>query len=170
MWIRYIYQGFQDICIRGFPAGSDGKESACNARDLGSIPGLGRSPGEGKGYSLQYSGLENSMDRGAWRAIVHWVTKSWTELSDQHFHTHTRTHYVYIYPLPLGPPPHLLLQVITEHPVLYRSFPLTIYFTHGSLQHHRLGGHEFEQPLGDGEGQGYLMCCSLWGCRESSTT
>ena len=48
----------------GFPGGSDGKESACNARDLGSVPGLRRSPGEGNGYSLQYSCLENSMDRG----------------------------------------------------------------------------------------------------------
>ena len=62
----------------GFPSGSDGKESACNMGDLGSIPGLGRSPGEGNGYLLQYSGLENSMDRGAWQAIVHGVTKSWT--------------------------------------------------------------------------------------------
>ena len=57
----------------GFPCGSAGKESACNAGDLGSIPGLGRSLGEGKGYLLQYSGLENSMD-----CIVHGVTKSRT--------------------------------------------------------------------------------------------
>ena len=49
------------VCL-GFPCGSAGKESACNAGDLGLIPGLGRSPGEGKGYPLQYSGLENSMD------------------------------------------------------------------------------------------------------------
>ena len=62
----------------GFPSGSDGKESACRAGDPGSIPGLGRSPGEGDGYPLQYSGLENSMDRGAWWAIVHGVAKSWT--------------------------------------------------------------------------------------------
>ena len=55
------------------------KESACNAGDLGLIPGLGRSPGEGKGYPLQYSGLENSMD-----CIVHGVAKSWTWLSDFH--------------------------------------------------------------------------------------
>ena len=48
--------------LPGFPGGSDGKDSACNAGDLGLIPGLGRSPGEGKGYPLQYSGLENSMD------------------------------------------------------------------------------------------------------------
>ena len=57
----------------GFPGGSDGKESACNAGDLGSIPGLGRSPGEGNGNPLQYSDLENSMDRGAWQAVVHGV-------------------------------------------------------------------------------------------------
>ena len=55
----------------GFPGGSDGKESACNAEDLGLIPGLGRSPGEGNGNPLQYSCLENSMDRGAWQATVH---------------------------------------------------------------------------------------------------
>ena len=59
----------------GFPGGSAGKESTCNAGDLSSIPGLGRSPGEGKGY--QYSGLENSVD-----CIVHGVAKSWTGLSD----------------------------------------------------------------------------------------
>ena len=62
----------------GFPGGSDGKESVCNAGDLSSIPGLGRSPGEGNGYSLQYSCLDNPMDRGAWWATVHGVTKSWT--------------------------------------------------------------------------------------------
>ena len=50
----------------GFPGGSDGKEAACNAGDLGSIPGLGRPPGEGKGYPLQYSGLENPMDCSPW--------------------------------------------------------------------------------------------------------
>ena len=60
---------------------SASKESACNERGLGSIPGLGRSPGEGKGYPLQYSGLENSMD---W--IAHGVTESWTQLRDFHLH------------------------------------------------------------------------------------
>ena len=67
---------------KGFPCGSDGKESAGNAGDLGSIPGSGRSPGERNGYPLQYSCLENSMDRGAWWATVHGVTKSRTQLSD----------------------------------------------------------------------------------------
>jgi len=62
----------------GFPGGSDNKESACNAGDLGSIPGLGRSPGEGNGYPLQYSYLENSMNRGAWQATVHGVTRNQT--------------------------------------------------------------------------------------------
>ena len=57
------------------PGGSDGKESACNAGDPGLIPGLGRSPGEGRDNPLQYSCLENPMDRGAWRATVHRVTK-----------------------------------------------------------------------------------------------
>ena len=66
----------------GFPGGSDGKESACNAGDMGSIPGSGRSPGEGNGNPLQYSCLENAMDRGAWKSTVHGVTKSRTQLSD----------------------------------------------------------------------------------------
>ena len=65
-----------------FPGGSDGKASVCNVGDLGSIPGLGRFLGEGKGCILQYSCLENFMDRGSWRVIVHWATKSWTQLSD----------------------------------------------------------------------------------------
>ena len=66
----------------GFPGGSEVKASACNAGDLGLIPGLGRSPGEGNGNPLQYSCLENPMDRGAWWATVYGVTKSQTRLSD----------------------------------------------------------------------------------------
>jgi len=69
----------------GFPGGLDGKEPACNAGDLGSILGLGRSPGAGNGNPLQYSGLENSMDRRARQAIVHGVAKSQTRLSNLHF-------------------------------------------------------------------------------------
>ena len=65
-----------------FPGGSDGKESACNAGDQGSIPGLGLSPGEGNGYTLQYFCLENSMNREAWQAIVYGITKSQTRLSN----------------------------------------------------------------------------------------
>ena len=70
------------LILLGFPCGSAGKESACNVGDLDLIPGLGRSPEEGKGYPLQYSGLENSMD-----CIVHGVVKSQTILSDFHLHT-----------------------------------------------------------------------------------
>ena len=66
----------------GFPGGSDGKESACNVGDPALILGLGRSPGEGNGNPLQYSCLENPIDRGAWRATVHGVAKSRTRLSD----------------------------------------------------------------------------------------
>ena len=66
----------------GFPGGSDGKESNCSVEDLGSIPGLGRSPGRGHGNPLQHSYLENSMDRRDWQATVHGITKSWTRLSD----------------------------------------------------------------------------------------
>ena len=62
----------------GFPGGSDGKESACSAGDLLSIPRLRRSPGEGNGYRLQYSCLEKSMDREALRATAHGVAKGWT--------------------------------------------------------------------------------------------
>ena len=62
--------------ILGFPGGSNGEESACNVGDLGSIPPLGRSPGEGNGYPLQYSCLESPMDRGAWWATVHGVSKN----------------------------------------------------------------------------------------------
>ena len=66
------------------------KESTCNEGDLGSISGLGISPGEGNGYSLQYSCLENSRDRGTWWATVHGITKSWTRLEELSTHTHTR--------------------------------------------------------------------------------
>ena len=68
--------------IQDFPDGSDSKESACNTGDMGSTPGLKRSPGEAKSYPLQYSCLDNSMGRGAWQAAVHGVTKSWTQLND----------------------------------------------------------------------------------------
>ena len=69
----------KNVCyIMDLPGGSDGKESACNAGNSSLIPELGRSPGEGNDNLLQYSCLENSMDRGAWQAIVRGVTKSWT--------------------------------------------------------------------------------------------
>ena len=72
---RYLYKW------KGFPVGSDGKESVCSARDPDSILGLGRSPEEGNGNPLHYSCLKNPMDRGAWRATVHGVVKSQTQLT-----------------------------------------------------------------------------------------
>ena len=66
------------LVFLGFLGRSASKESACNVGELGLISGLGRPPGEGKGYPLQYSGLENFMDRGAWQTTIHGVAKSWT--------------------------------------------------------------------------------------------
>ena len=77
----------------GFPGGISGKESACHCRrlrDTGLIPGSGRSPGGGHGNTLQYSWLENPMDRGAWKATVHRVTKTWSWLKQLSMHTQTR--------------------------------------------------------------------------------
>ena len=73
------------IYIHGLTMWLSRKESNCNEGDLGSIPGLGRFPGGGPSNQLQYSHLKNSMDRGAWQAIVHGVAKSRTQLSDFHF-------------------------------------------------------------------------------------
>ena len=88
----------------GFPSGSNSEEHACNEGDLSSIPGLGRSSGEGNGYPPQYSGLENSMNRGSWWATVLGITKSRTGLNHFHFLTfrHTKNIY-YSYLIPLQP-------------------------------------------------------------------
>ena len=83
------------IYIYGFPGDSVVKNLSANAEGPGLIPGLGRSPGEGNDNPLQYSCLENPMDRGAWRATVHGVTKVWTQLS-MHF-LYTYTYFVAIY-------------------------------------------------------------------------
>ena len=85
VYIEFLRDRLPTPLFLGFPNSSDGKESACSAGDLGSVPGLGRSPGEGTGYPPQCSCLENSMDRGAWRAIVYKVTNSQTQLSHFHF-------------------------------------------------------------------------------------
>ena len=85
MYVTKIHCLGLPFLLESFPGSSAGKESASNVEDLGSIPRSGRSPGEGNGYALQYSGLENSTDRGAWPATVHRVTKCQTGLSDFHF-------------------------------------------------------------------------------------
>ena len=80
--MRAMSIGFpRSVLHLSFLGGSVGKV-ACNVGDPGSIPEWGRSPEEGNGNPLQYSCLENPMDRGVWQAIVHWVTKSWTQLSN----------------------------------------------------------------------------------------
>ena len=84
----YIIRGIIYLYCWDFPGGSGDKECACNAGDLGLIPGSGGSPGEGNSYPLQYSCLENSMDRGACWATVHGVTMSGTGLSDSHIYTY----------------------------------------------------------------------------------
>ena len=79
-WLPEMF--FNLVHMHLFPGSSDGKESACSAGDSGSIPGSGRSPGGGNGHPLQYSCLENSVDKGACQATVHGVAKSWTQLND----------------------------------------------------------------------------------------
>ena len=79
-WFQEHFEKLATIC--GFPGGSEVKASACNMGDLGSIPGPGRSPGEGNGNPFQYSCLENPMDGGGWWATLHGVAKSRTQLSD----------------------------------------------------------------------------------------
>ena len=78
--IIHFLQDFSDTLL-GFPGGSDGNKSACNEGDPSLFPGSGRSPGGGDGNPLQYSCLENPMDRGAWCTAVHGITKSWTQLT-----------------------------------------------------------------------------------------
>ena len=94
VYIHCFVLGFVCVCVYwGFPGGSAGIESTCNVGDLGLIPGLGRSPGEGKGYPLQYSGLENSMD-----CTVRGIAKSQTQLSHFHFHmVHTLFFFLFFF-------------------------------------------------------------------------
>ena len=140
----------------GSPCGSAGKESACSAGDLGLIPGLGRSPEEVKGYPLQYSGVENSMDR-----IVHGVAKSrtqlsnWTELS---WYTHTHTH------------THTLALVVKNLPA--NAGDLRGAGLIPGSGRHPGGGTAMHSILlpGKSHGQRSLVGYSPWGCKELDTT
>ena len=157
----------------GFPDGSGGKESTHNEGDVGSIPGFGRSPGEGKGYPLQYSGLENFMD-----CTVHGVTKSQTWLSD--FHMFTALDRKEIKPVnPKGNQPWMFTgRTDAEAPILWpRDVKSQLIgkdpdagkdwgqeekraTEHEMVGwHHQLSGCEFEQTLGKSEGQGNQACC-----------
>ena len=96
LW-QFELSGLTSLCL-GFPGGSDGKESICNAGDQGSIPGLGRSPGEGNGNILSYSCLENPMDRGAWWDAVPGVSKSQTQLEWlKQTHTHNPLKFLHLW-------------------------------------------------------------------------
>ena len=102
MLVSSIQQSDSVIHVSGLPWWFGSKESACNAGDPGSIPISGRSPGEGNGYPLQCSIVEDSMGREDWSAVAHEVSKSQTQLSNYHFHhiyrcTYTYLHYIYIY-------------------------------------------------------------------------
>jgi len=123
----------------GFPCGLAGKGSICNSGDLSSIPWLGRCPGEGKGYPLQYSGLENSLD-----CTVHGVTKSWTWVSDFHFTSMNREGtqpYIYRYPFcpqtPFHPGWHIcyVFFFLIEIQLIYNSVLISGVQQSGSIIH-----------------------------------
>ena len=99
----------------GFPSNSDGEESACSAVDLGSIPGPGRSLGEGNSSPLQYSCLENSVDRGAWQAIVHRIAES--DTTERLTLSLSRHPYMYIY----------IYTIIHMHSGIHKHIHITIY-------------------------------------------
>ena len=148
------------LCLL-FPGSSVGKESACNAGDLGSTPGLGRYPGEGNSYPLQYSGLETSMDRGAWQATVLGVAKSQTQLSDFNFIHFTSLCLLGDHPSALStplPPPSTISN---------SSCPLTQY---QPLYWRRKWQPTPEFLPGEPHGQRSLVCYSLWGHKESDMT
>ena len=120
----------------GFPGGSEVKASACNVGDLGSIPGLGRSPEEGNGNPLQYSCLENPMDGGAWWATVHRVAKSRTRLSDFTFTLSILWHC-----LSLG----LELKLTFSSPVATAEFSKFAGILSAALSQHHVLGFEISQ-------------------------
>ena len=95
MWQDFCcFLTVNNITIWGFPGGSDSKESACNVKGLGSIPGLGRSPGEGNDNPLQYSFLGNPMGRRCWQVTAYGVTKSRTQMKSLRTHAYTAYHYL----------------------------------------------------------------------------
>ena len=153
--------------ISGFPGGSVVKNPPANAGDMGSIPGWGRSPGEGNGNPFQYSCLENPMDRRVLLATVHGVTKSqaWLKrLSTADILTEVISFdsFLSLFFLSCRETWKNALQIIVE----------LEYATGDEMAglHHQLNGHECEQTPGDGEGQGSQVCCSPWGRKESNTT
>ena len=139
----------------GFPGGSDCKEFPCNVEDLGSIPGLGRSPGGEHGNPLQYFCLGNLVDRGAWRAAIHGVAKSWTQFSDwacTHRNTHT---YVirYMYNYTISPPYLWTLNLQIQRALYYTIYTIhkgQLYITIGEGNGTRLQYSCLENPMDGG--------------------
>ena len=125
----------------GFPGDSAGKESACNEGDLSSIPGLGRSPGGGHDNPLQFSGLQSTMDRGAWQATVHGITNSRTWLSGFHFHTFFFHNWLRVW-MPPTPP--------------------TITYTHTHTHTHTIATVLFKSRKEDMTDQWPLLGLCLW--------
>ena len=160
----------QDITI---PGGSEGKEFTCSVGDLGSVPRLGRSLGEGNGYPLQYSCLGKSMDRGAWQATVHGVAKSQTQqwlslslvyyISEKAMATHSST---VVWEIPWTEEPGKLQSMGSRRVRHNWATSLSLFTfmhwkemaTHSSVLDWRI------------QGQGSLVGCRLWGLTESDTT
>ena len=142
--------------IAGFPGGSEGKVSACNVGDLGLIPELGRSPGEGNSNPLQYCCLENPMDGEAcWATYSPWGHRESDATKWLHFH----------FPL--------LAVVIRKDLDAGKDWKQEEKGTTEDEMvgwNHWLDGHEFQQALGVGYGQGSLACCSSWSRKELDTT
>ena len=190
------------ICL-GFAHSSIGKESACNSGDSGSIPGLGRSPGEGNGNPFQYSCLENPMDRGAWQAIVHGVAISWTWLSECQ---RTGAFELWCWRRLLRVPwiarrsnesilkeispwcssERMMLKLKLQYFGRLTGKVVSLEDSYAGRDrgqeekamtedemagwHHWLDGRDFEWTPGVSDGQGGLVCCDSWGCKELDTT
>ena len=140
MHLRFILE--RVYLILGFPHSSVGKESACNAGDPGLIPGSGRSPGEGNGNPLQYSCLENPMDRGAWQATVHGFTRVRHDLVTKPLPPHP---YRFHLPMQVRPKRHGLDSWVGKIPWRRKWQPTSEFFP------------------GESHGQRSLVGCSPWG-------
>ena len=152
----------------------------CSPSDLGWIPGLGRSPGEGKGYPLQYTGLENSINNSPWGRkesdTTEWLSLSlWTARSNQPILKEINLEYS-LEGLMLKREALILWPPAVKNQLIGKDLDAGKDWgqedkgpTEDEMVgwHHRLNGHEFEQTLGDSEGQGGLACCDSWGRKES---
>ena len=149
--LRNLKETFS-TALSGYPGGSVNKESSCNAGDLSLIPELRRSLGKGNGYLLQYSCLENPMDRGAWQATVHGVTKSWTQLKQLSMYLSC------IF---------LVAQTVKRLPTMRET---RVRSCVGKIPWRRKWQPTPVFLPGKSHGQRFLLGYSPWGCKESDTT